>query len=114
MQEKETTNRRRCDEEFKRRAVEMIESGERSSRQLSKDLGVSEWRLCQWKKHYRKIASGGGPTGGGGTAPEATGALDPITEVRRLRRELETVSRQRDILKKACSILGQEEWNASR
>jgi len=54
LQDKEKTNWRSFDEEFKRRAVEMIERGERSACQLNKELGVSEWSLCQWKKHYRK------------------------------------------------------------
>lgn len=91
----------------------MMESGERSARQLGKELGVSEWSLCHWRKQYRENAAGAGPTGVGGTSPAAPGALDLAAEVRRLRRKLETVSRQPDILKKACSILGQDPWNAS-
>jgi len=85
--------RRRFDHEFKRRAVEMMESGERSARQLGKELGVSEWSLCHWRKQYRENAAGAGPTGVGGTSPAAPGALDLAAEVRRLRRKLETVSR---------------------
>jgi transposase-like protein len=49
------------------------------------------------------------PAGGGRGA-----AADPRAEVARLRRELEVVSRQRDILKKALAILGQEPWNATK
>jgi transposase-like protein len=41
-----TPSRRRFVHEFKRRAVEMMESGERSARQLGKELGVSERSLC--------------------------------------------------------------------
>jgi len=53
-------NRRRFDDEFKKRAVEMMESGERSARQLGKELGVSEWSLCHWRKQYRENAAGAG------------------------------------------------------
>jgi transposase-like protein len=50
-----------------------------------------------------------GPPGGGRAA-----AADLQAEVARLRRELEFVSRQRDVLKKALAILGQEPWNATK
>jgi hypothetical protein len=35
---------RRFDEEFQRDAVKMLESGERTAKQLSQELGVSLWR----------------------------------------------------------------------
>src|SRR6202035_1272109 len=46
------TNRhgRRFDEEFKRDAVRMLNSGERSAQQLSQELGVSVWSLKRWNK----------------------------------------------------------------
>jgi transposase-like protein len=44
---KETTKKyeRRFDEEFQRDAVRMLESGERTAKQLSRELGVSSWSL---------------------------------------------------------------------
>ena len=58
----------------------------------------------------RRDGSGGGRrTRPGGGRPQ-----DLASENARLRRELEFTTRQRDILKKACAILGQEPWNASR
>jgi hypothetical protein len=35
-------------------------------------------------------------------------------QIARLRRELEFITRQRDILKKALGILGQDPWNSSK
>jgi transposase-like protein len=49
---------------------------------------------------------------GGGRRAAAGAELE--AEVARLRRELEFVSRQRDVLKKALAILGQEPWNATK
>ena len=48
------TNRhgRRFDDEFKRDAVRMLKSGERSAQQLSQELGVSVWSLKRWSKEF--------------------------------------------------------------
>jgi transposase-like protein len=59
-------------------------------------------------------ARGGGGGGGGGGPPPPPPAATLEAEVARLRRDLEFVSRQRDILKKALAILGQEPWNATK
>jgi transposase len=100
---------RRYDEDFKRQTVALMQSQHRPLRQLSREIGVSEWSLSRWSKHYADPpAPAARPPGGGG--PPA----DPSAEVTRLRRELEIVSRQRDILKKALAILGQEPWNATK
>jgi transposase-like protein len=64
-------------------------------------LGISEWSLSRWCQQYAHPAP-------------AAAAADPRAEVARLRRELEGVSRQRDILKKALALLGQEPWNATK
>jgi len=84
------TNRhgRRFDEEFKRDAVRMLKSGERSAQQLSQELGVSVWSLKRWSKEF--------PIGG----PAGPGASEPASalEIAQLRRELEFIARQRDIL----------------
>ena len=93
--------RRHYDEEFKRNAVELLESGERSAVQLSQELGVSDCSLGKWKRQYgqqgREALSG----------PEASRIVE-------LERELLAVTRQRDILKKALAILGQEPNNSTR
>ena len=85
----------------------MLKSGERSGQQLSQELGVSVWSLKRWSKEFPI----GEPTGPGAfRASEPASAL----EIARLRRELEFITRQRDILKKALGILGQDPWNSSK
>ena len=103
---------RRFDEEFKRDAVRMLESRVGSAEQLAVELGVSSWSLKRWAKHYGKDSLAGGPPGGGG--PPASDPTALVVENARLRRELETVSRQRDILKKALGILGQEPTSSTK
>jgi transposase len=103
---------RRFDEEFKRDAVRMLESRVRTAEQLAGELGVSVWSLKRWAQFYAQDSAAGGPPGGGGPAAADAAAL--VLENARLRRELGTVSRQRDILKKALGILGQEASNSTK
>ena len=66
-------NGRRFDEEFKRDAVAILQSGERSAQQLSQEPGVSVWSLKRWSKEF----SIGGQTGPGALRlSEAASALE--------------------------------------
>jgi transposase-like protein len=87
---------RRYDEEFKRQTVVLIQTQQRSLRQLEPRVGRFGMEPVALVQAVRQ-------PGGGLPA-----------EVARLRRELEVVSRQRDILKKALAILGQEPGSATR
>ena len=91
---------RRYDRDFKENAVALIQSG-RSITEVSRDLGVSDWSLRQWLKAAQ-----------GGQALSEARRLSSETpeqrEIRRLRQENDYLRRQRDILKKACSILSAE------
>jgi transposase len=87
---------KRFDEEFQRDAVRMLQSGERTIGQLSQELGVSTWSLKRWTKLHSRGDKAG--TGGSLSALELENA--------KLRRELETVSRQRDILSLVLSNRG--------
>ena len=103
QQRSPSRRRRHYDEEFKRNAVELLESGERSAVQLSQELGISDCSLGKWKRQY-------GQQGHEGlSSPEAS-----QSRIVELERELAAVTRQRDILKKALAILGQEPNNSTR
>ena len=105
QQQQRSVNRRRrhYDEEFKRNAVELLESGERSAVQLGRELGVSDCSLGKWKRQY-------------GRQGQASGSRLRAEQSRiaELERELAAVSRQRDILKKALAILGQEPSDSTK
>lgn len=111
---KASAQRKQFDEEFRREAVALLEAG-RNATQLSRELGVSTWSLCQWKKRY---GAGAAQAAAPGQSPQSlrAGEASPVAladEVARLRAQLHTVSRQRDILKKALSILGQDNLHSS-
>jgi transposase len=91
---------RRYDREFKQKAVALVLGG-RSQGEVSRDLGVSPWSLCEW---VRKAKAGESVT-----APstiESEGAAQ--RELRQLRQENEYLRQQREILKKALGILSVE------
>ena len=103
--------RRQYDQQFKRDAVALLEGG-RSATQLARELGVSQWTLRDWKRLF----GAGGPQAAAtpAKAPSAGGTVEQAVELADLRRELEAVKRQRDILKKALAIVAQEPPNATR
>jgi transposase len=100
-------------EEFKREAVALLQSSGRSASQLSRELGVSTWSLSRWKARYggQSVAA---QAHGRSPAAAGQGDLNPVAmaeELAALRSQLHTMTRQRDILKKALGILGQESLN---
>ena len=91
---------RRYDREFKENAVALVQSG-RSIKQVSRDLGVSNWSLRLWVKNAHN--------GRNLREPQTLAAETPEQrELRRLRQHVAYLERQRDILKKACGILSAE------
>ena len=93
----------------------LLEAG-RSATQLARELGVSQWNLRDWKEIFG--ARGGAPNlPARSVQPAGGGAADAVAhavELADLRRELDAVCRQRDILKKALAIVAQEHPHASR
>ena len=91
---------RRYDREFKSNAVALVRGG-RTITEVGRDLGVSKWSLGHWVR--------GAEEGEMLSEPKTLALERPEQrELRRLRQELEYVSRQRDILKKALGICSAE------
>src|SRR6478672_9609067 len=83
---------RRYDREFKNNAVALVRGG-RTITEVARDLGVSKWSLGHWVRR--------GEEGQMLSEPKTLALETPEQrELRRLRQELEYVSRQRDISKK--------------
>jgi transposase-like protein len=91
---------RRYDRDFKNSAVSLVRNG-RPVIEVARDLGVSKWSLSRWVARANAGESLGEPKTLTQETPEQR-------ELRRLRQELEYVSRQRDILKKALGILSEQ------
>ena len=96
---------KKYDAEFRRSAVDMLLTSGKSLKGLSRELGVSDVTLRIWKRAYVKEMGALGdrsPGGVGGATPS-----DLVEEIRRLHKELDRMTRQRDILKKAMGILSE-------
>ena len=91
---------RRYDREVKNDAVALVR-GERTITEVARDLGVAKWSLGHWVRRAEEGQMLSEPKTLALETPEQR-------EVRRLGQELEYVSRQRDILKKALGILSAE------
>ena len=86
-------SREHYDAEFKREAVRLLLTGGKTATQLARELGVSTWSLSQWKQDYLKVSGEIEVEG------QVRSAVEVEQENRQLRRELEAMRRQRDLLK---------------
>jgi transposase len=88
--------RRKYTGEFKLEAVRLWQTTEKSAREVEDDLGIARGLLYRWKSQL---------TAKGEDAFNGQGRMSaPEEEIRRLKRELEIVKQERDILKKAVAI----------
>lgn len=95
-------------DEFRRDAVELLRTSGKPLSQVARDLHVSDASLRKWREALL------GPNGGiragasGDGVDPAVSAQELWDENIRLRREVEYLKRQREILKKAASILAED------
>jgi len=88
--------RKTFDRQFKLDAVNLVVNGGRSVSEVARDLGIDPNTLYRWKGRLTKEGSDAFP-GKGRLSPQEE-------ELRRLRRELEQVKEDREILKKALAF----------
>jgi transposase len=91
---------RKYTEEFKREVLTLAAEGSRSVAQLERELDITPGLIYKWQQRYRVQDEQLQPS-----AERAEQA-----ELRRLRRELEIVRQERDILKKAIQVFSRKEW----
>jgi transposase len=77
--------------EFKQEAVRLAETSRKPITEIARDLGVSDSTIHNWRKQLALHGEQAFPGSGHQTAQEE--------ELRRLKRELEIVKQERDILK---------------
>jgi transposase len=91
--------RRTFTAEFKTEAVGLCKVGDRTIKQVAKDLDLTETALREWVKRA-DIDAGKGPPGALTTAERE--------ELTRLRRENKRLQMEREILKKAAAFFAKE------
>jgi transposase len=86
--------------EFKQEAVRLAQTSGKSITQVARDLGIADSTLHHWWKQQ---------TEQGEQAFVGSGNQTPLEEeVRRLKRELDVVRQERDLLKKVVGIFSRE------
>jgi transposase len=87
---------RAYDKEFKLNAINLYLNGERSYKEVSKELGVPETTLIGWVYTHKKNGKESFP---------GKGYIKPgDIEIQQLRKRLSIAEEERDILKKALGI----------
>jgi transposase len=89
--------RKQYSSEFKREAVRLVTEGGLSIAQVARDLGLNDNLVSRWKKEAQQNGQKAFP-GQGHPQDE---------ELSRLRREVEVLRQEREVLKKAISIFSQ-------
>lgn len=90
-------DRRHYDQEFKKMAVELVESG-KSTTEVGKDLGIKPDLVRRWRREFKTNEKG---CFSGNGIPNLT---PEQREILALRKKLKDTELERDILKKAVSI----------
>jgi transposase len=89
-------SRRRFDKAFKLEVMKTIQQSDKTIKTISQELGIHPGVISRWRRQFREEENNAFP-GKGHQTPEAE-------EIRRLKKELEDVKEERDILKKAVAF----------
>ena len=92
--------KRKYDAAFKQEALRLLEISGKNVRQVEDEMGITPGLLNKWKQRYRLDATTG--------AVQPSEARELEAENRRLRRELELVKAERELLKKALKLFAED------
>jgi transposase len=87
---------RKYDDEFKKEALALVKTSNKSAAEVADDLGINVNNIYYWLKKEGKISN------------SKAISPDESQEMKRLKRELEDVKLERDILKKAVAIFSKQ------
>jgi transposase len=91
--------RRQYDDNFKRHAVDLTLQGDRTTRQVADELGISETLIYEWRRRFAPRP---------GVQPGTPQNLEDATkEIERLRSELVRMQERENVLKKSLGILSE-------
>jgi transposase-like protein len=85
-------------DDFRREAIELARISSKSQREIEEDLGISDVTLRNWVKQAERDE---------GKRPDGLSS-DEREELHRLRREVQTLRMEREILKKAAAFFARE------
>lgn len=83
-------------EEFKKTIVELYEAGNKTKSELAREYGTSEGNVRSWIKKYGKIKT-------------STGEVTNNDEIIKLKKKMQEVETENEILKKALAIFSRQQ-----
>lgn len=92
--------------EFKLKAVELLEQGHKSVRQVAKELGIAENNLYNWRKQLKQKQDR--------AFPNESQFDEKELELRRLKFRVAELEEEREILKKAAAFFAKESQRSTR
>lgn len=92
--------------EFKIKAVEILEQGNKSVSQVAKEVGVAENNLYNWRKQLHKKQEN--------AFPNQPHHDEKELELRRLKARVAELEEEREILKKAAAFFAKESQRSMR
>ena len=85
------------DEEFKKMIVNLCETNkDKTMSDIAREYGITRTSITQWRKKY-------------GTITTSTGEITSNDEILKLKKELQQVQLENEILKKAVAIFSKEQ-----
>lgn len=95
-------------DEYRRQVVDMVTSTGRTAMSVAAELGIHHTLISRWLRRYGRTGQASAPT----PQPMPASSLKPVpvphadqaAEIARLRREVERLRVERDILKKGIAI----------
>ena len=92
------SRRSKYPEQFRRDAIELVNSSDRPLRQIARELGVNHETLRSWVNVAKQAAEAGPPA-------EDPGVADEVT---RLRKQVAELQKEKEILRKAAAYFARE------
>lgn len=96
-----TQRRKRYDKQFKVAAARVVPSGEMRVVDLAKELGIKDSTLRRWAQEYEEMGDAAFPGNG---SPK----VNKDYEVVKLRKEVEELGRENDLLENFRAFLSQD------
>lgn len=95
-------------DEYRRQVVDMVVGSGRTATSVGAELGIHHTLISRWVRRYRR-ASGTGPVAPAPAAPVVSRPAlvphaDQAAEIARLKREVEQLKMEREVLKKGIVI----------
>jgi transposase len=98
----------RYTQEFKLEAIRLMNEADQPAVQLARDLGIRVNQLYKWKKQLEDKSTSAFPRTARASKSAVAPAVDKDEEIKALKKQIERLEAEKDILKKAAAYFAKE------